>query len=302
MSFSTFDSFKTLSVADAHRVTEDELRALQRTVLAVFDDVLSVCAATGCDYVLGGGSALGAARHRGFIPWDDDLDLNMPRADWPRFRRAFVEKYGDKYAIYEPGEPADYALAFPRIRLRGTRVVTREDLLAPNVEPGAFIDVFLFESVPDNVILRSLHGLGSLLFGFLYSCRKQFFERQLLRRWGLNGAAFRLKRMLGFFLAVLPLGNWTRLWDWWNKLCGNTSTRFVTCPVGRRHYFGELATRAEMAGSREIEFEGRVVHVPIGLEAYLTRLYGPGYMTPPPAEMRERHVVFEALALKENDK
>ena len=64
-----------------------------------FDDVLSVCAATGCDYALGGGSVLGAVRHRGFIPWDDDLDLNMPRADWPRFRRAFVEKYGDKYAI-----------------------------------------------------------------------------------------------------------------------------------------------------------------------------------------------------------
>lgn len=302
MSFSTFDSFKTLSVADAHRVTEDELRALQRTVLVVFDDVLSVCAATGCDYVLGGGSALGAVRHRGFIPWDDDLDLNMPRADWPRFRRAFVEKYGDKYAIYEPGEPADYALAFPRIRLRGTRVVTREDLLAPNVEPGAFIDVFLFESVPDNGVLRALHGLGSLAFGFLYSCRKQFFERRLLRRWGLNGAAFRMKRMLGFPLAVLPLGIWTRLWDRWNRLCAATTSRFVTCPVGRKHYFGELATRAEMVGTREIEFEGRIVHVPNGLEAYLTRLYGPDYMTPPPPERRERHVVFEPLVLKENAK
>lgn len=297
MALSTFDQFKTLSTADAHVVSEAELHALQRTVLGIFDDVVSVCASAECEYVLGGGSALGGVRHRGFIPWDDDLDLNMRRADWTRFRSAFLERFGDRYAIYEPGRPSDYALAFPRIRLRGTRVVTREDLLAPNVEPGVFVDIFLFENVPDGGLLRRLHGLGSLALGFLYSCRKQFFERRLLRRWGLNGAAFRVKRTIGFFLAVLPLGCWTRLWDRWNRMCGNASSRFITCPVGRRHYFGELATRAEMAGSRQVDFEGRTACVPVGLEAYLTRLYGPDYMTPPPPEGQERHAVFAPLKL-----
>lgn len=300
MEFSTFDRFKHLQTAEAHELTETELRELQRTLLGILDDVIAVAGETGVDWTLGGGSALGALRHKGIIPWDDDLDVNLPRENWWTFRNAFLGRFGDRYVVYEPGSPTDYPLAFPRIRLRGTRCVTREDLLASNIESGVFIDVFLFENTPDNGLLRKLHGLGSLALGFLYSCRKQFFERKFLRKWGLNGTAFRMKRVVGFFLAIVPLGCWTRLWDWWNRLCRDSSSRFVTCPVGRKHYFGELADRTEMVGSREMEFEGRAVRVPVGSEAYMMRLYGPDYMTPPPPERRERHVVFEPLVLKEN--
>lgn len=297
MKLSTFGAFKCLHVKDARELSASDVASLQAVLLSMFRDLVEVCEAVRTDWMLAGGSALGAIRHGGFIPWDDDLDILMPRADWPRFREAFRAKHGDRYAVYEPGSPPSYGLAFPRIRLRGTRVVTREDLLTPDVEPGAFIDVFLFENTFDWTPLRGLHGIGSLALGFFYSCRKQFFERRLLRAWGLNGVAFRVKRLVGFFLAFLPLGVWTRLWDGWNRLCRNGASRFVTCPVGRRHFFGELAPRAEMVGSRELPFAGRRVRVPAGLEAYLTRLYGPDYLTPPPPERRERHAVFAPLWL-----
>ncbi len=297
MGLSTFDIFKTMCVNGAREVSEPERRALQRTLLGVLADVVQVAKDVNCDWFLCGGSALGALRHSGFLPWDDDLDVGLPRGKWTRFRDAFSARFGEKYVIYEPGRPANYALAFPRIRLRGTSVVTREDLLSPELEHGAFIDVFLLENTFDNVLLRRLHGLGSLALGFLYSCRKHFFERKLLRAWGMNAAAFRVKRIIGFFLAWLPLGAWTRLWDRWNRMCGNTASRFVTFPVGRKHFFGELAPRAEMAGTREMTFEGRKVKCPAGLENYMTRLYGPDYMTPPPEDRREKHVVFEPLVL-----
>ena len=292
MGLSTFDAFKRLEAADAIPLEGERLRALQRCLLTIFDDIRTVCAAENVRWTLGGGSVLGAIRHRGFIPWDDDLDINMPRGEWTRFRKAFLAQFGGKYAIYEPGSSADYPLAFPRIRLRGSRVVTREDLLLPGIEPGAFIDVFLLENTFDNALLRGLHGFGSLLLGFCYSCRKQFAERKLLRRWGVNGTVFRVKRVLGFPLSVLSLGRWTRLWDRWNRLCGNDASRLATFPVGRRHFFGELAPRTELDECAVAEFEGRTVNIPKGAAAYMTRLYGPDYMTPPPESVRERHVVF----------
>lgn len=294
---STFDAFKRLETADAVPVEGEGLRALQNCLLTILDDIAAVCREEGIVWTLGGGSALGAVRHRGFIPWDDDLDVNMPRGEWMRFREAFLKRFGGKYVVYEPGVPRNYPLAFPRIRLKGTRVVTREDLLLPEIEPGAFIDIFMLEATHDNGILRRLHGLGSLVLGFCYSCRKHFHERALLRKWGLDGGAFRLKRAIGFFLAVLPLGVWTRLWDRWNRLCGDPCSRFVTFPVGRRHFFGELALRSELGVARPGTFEGRETPVPAGVEAYMTRLYGPDYLTPPPPEKRERHIVFEPLGL-----
>ena len=297
MGLSTFDAFKRLEAEGAVAIDGESLKALQRCLLGILDDVMSVCREEKIVCTLGGGSVLGAVRHQGFIPWDDDLDLNMPRSEWTRFRTAFLKRFGWKYAVYEPGSPKDYPLAFPRIRLRGTRVVTREDLLSPDVEPGAFVDVFMLESTYDNGFLRGLHGFGSLALGFCYSCRKQFFERRLLRRWGLNGGAFRLKRAIGFVLALLPMGVWTRIWDRWNRQCGNAGSVYVTFPVGRRHFFGELAMRKDLARTRDGIFEGRTVPIPESAEAYMTRLYGSDYMTPPPPEKREKHVVFEPLKL-----
>ncbi|MBQ2626111.1 MAG: DUF4422 domain-containing protein [Kiritimatiellae bacterium] len=301
MGLSTFDAFKHLNAGDAVPLEGERLASLQRCLTSILDDILAVARDTGTRLILGGGTALGAARHRGFIPWDDDLDVNMPRADWPRFRDAFMARFGEKYAIFEPGAPKSYGLCFPRIRLRGTSFVTREDLVNPPACPGVFVDVFLSDGVPDNSVLRRAHGLGSLALGFLYSCRKAFAESRWHRRWGLSGGVFVFKRGIGFMLAFMSLGRWTRLWNRWNGLCRGKSSRFVTYPVGRRHYFGELAPRAELTPGAPLEFEGRSCPCASGIAAYMTRLYGPDYMTPPPESDRERHVVFRPFFLNRED-
>ena len=145
---------------------------------------------------------------------------------------------------------------------------------------------------PDGRFLRAVHGFGSLATGFLYSCRKHFAERRAL---AAHGAVFRFKRVLGLLLAFATLHAWTRLWYGWNALFrAGRGSRLVSCPVGRRHYFGELCPREEMFGRRAGTFEGRTVPLPPGVERYLTRLYGADYMTPPPPERRERHVVYAA--------
>lgn len=285
MSLSTFDQFKRLRAKGGRELTPEELRAHQLRLLSIFDDFAAVCKAEVIAFVLGGGSALGAVRHQGFIPWDDDLDVNVPRGEWPRLRKAFFARFADTYRLDEPSKESDWDLAFPRIWVRN-----------PSDGARLFLDVFLFEDAPQNAVLRRLHGLGSLALGFLYSCRKTFAERKTLGAAGARGGWYRLKCTLGFLLSIRSLGRWTNTWYRWNAMVRNGG-RFVTCPVGRRHYFGELCPREEMFGERKGVFEGRTVPIALGSERYLTRLYGPDYMTPPPPEKREKHVVFRREGL-----
>ena len=94
MGLSTFDAFKHLKAEGAIPLEGDRLVALHGRLVSILDDILVVAQETGASLVLGGGTALGAVRHKGFIPWDDDLDVNMPRADWTRFRAAFIQFVG----------------------------------------------------------------------------------------------------------------------------------------------------------------------------------------------------------------
>ena len=75
--------------AIVRELSEEEQRSLKSCVLEMFQDVLAVCKQHNISIMLGGGSALGSVRHQGFIPWDDDLDLLMPRRDYDRFASVF---------------------------------------------------------------------------------------------------------------------------------------------------------------------------------------------------------------------
>lgn len=267
---------------------------LQSALLKVLIDIDEVCEQNGFSLLLGGGSCLGAVRHRGFIPWDDDVDLIMPRTDWRRFRAAFEERFGDRYLIHEPGDSQGYDTAFPRVFIKGTRFKDINDI--GTKECGVFVDIFLADAVPDGFVRARLHGIGSLLLGYFLSCVRYAVRADAYLRLTDDPKILRsikLRIALGRMLGFKTPEQWAIVWDNWNRRHSDKLTKYVTVPTGRNHYFKETQKRTDLFPAVRVAFCGTEMPIPANSDAYLRSLYGSDYMTPPPVEDRETHVLYE---------
>lgn len=297
---STFEAFKHMQAEDCVELSGAQLRQLQGILLTMLDDIVAVCEANGINYSLGGGSVLGALRHQGFIPWDDDIDLNMPRSDLERFIPLFLAAHGDRYWVHTPQTTHNFALSMVKIRRKGTVMRGRDDYYSD--ECGICIDIFPIENTPDNRLARAVHGVVSLGLGYLLSCRKFWRDRREMRaiaaRMPQVKKAFYLKIAVGCLISPLSVDWWCRTTDRWHSICRNDQSEYVSGCSGRLHYFGELYQRNEFLVMKKACFEGRSVNIPVGSEDYMTHCYG-DWRTPPPESAREKHYVFSYQAEEE---
>ena len=138
------------------RLSSDETEAIKRIVLETTLDVVEICTELDIPYMLGGGSALGAVRHQGFIPWDDDIDLNIPREYIDSLLDEVERRYPDKYYVEAPLRTPGYLSSFIQIHRRGT--VFQEYLVQKEENCGVKIDIFVIENTYNNPIRRKWNG------------------------------------------------------------------------------------------------------------------------------------------------
>ena len=272
-------------------LTDDESKALKQALLAMYVDIARLCEAHNLTVMLCGGSCLGAIRHKGFIPWDDDLDLLMPRRDYEQLIRLLEQgALGENYEFNTPNSKTDAKNVFLKIYRRNTLNV---DIYSdtPAFPQGIAIDVFALDAVPRTRFGQYVKGLiaNSLQFASIVVLYAQYpsvhlrefmsLDRDMLRR-------YRFKCLLGRILGIIP----HRKWVWWFD-------RFVACdrddrqwgiPTGRKYYNGEIFPSEVYVPAAEAEFEGMKVHIPNQFDPYLRNLYK-DYMQLPPEDKRERH-------------
>ena len=284
-------------------IKEEDAKALKATLLDMYKDIAALCDKHGLDYMMGGGTCLGTIRHQGYIPWDDDLDLMMPRASYEELISCLSKgELGGKYEYDTPNALKDCKNTFLKVYRKHTFDVEITSETAPG-PMGIYIDIFPMDYAPKNIIYRKLKGLLSDFLQAICSCvlyteypSKLYKEFMMQTKEGR--VRYRQRIMLGKIFGLIP----HRKWVWWfDQLnAAKKPTGFLTIPTGRKHYMGETQPTRVFLPTQKAIFEGIEVNVPADYDAYLTALYR-DYMSIPPVEKRERHFVYKFSLNTENE-
>jgi lipopolysaccharide cholinephosphotransferase len=249
-----------------------ELRSLQLAVLDAFD---RHCRGAGLRYYVWAGTLLGAMRHGGYIPWDDDIDIAMPRADYERFRREFpASALARRFALHHLATDPGYVQ--PIMKLGDLQAVVLDGTSGPS---GVGIDLFPLDAWPAGRIGSAAAWLG---LAVLFQLRWLSFPRTAQPGWG------RARRALLAAMNAWQARLTTRVANGWidaylRRLRGGGVT------VGA-YFLGPLKKlpRAAYGDPAYVRFEGRMLPAPAEADAVLTHLYGE-WRVPPPAVARRGH-------------
>lgn len=243
------------------------LRKAQLRMLDILIEVDKICRKHNITYWLDGGTCLGAIRHKGFIPWDDDIDISIMRKDYKRLRQVLQEELPDNLAFQDETTDNKYPSKMIKIRDRHS-YFEEQEVKVPLKEQGIFIDIFLIER--GNVKIKTFVDF--------------FYGRAFRRLRGHSG------NKLEYIIALL-------MWPFACLLV--YLVRFFKFLVSSDHLiygYGiptlkeyQLHTK-DFIPTKPIEFEGHEFMSPANPDAYLTRLYG-NYMQIPPEDKRRVHAV-----------
>ena len=280
--------------SDMRCMTSFELKQVQQVYLEMAMDLFEMFAANDLSATLGGGSVLGAVRHHGFIPWDDDMDINMPRKDFERMKNLFDDYFHGKYVFRAPNykQHSNYRCG----KIENQNVMVRDE---NGFLHGLEIDVFQMENLPNSAVYRWIRGIRSEICRIIAGL---VFEYECARDRKENNPPVTMVREIclcaGRLFSFRKSKEWYDVVDRVNQYHDENS-RMVGIPSGRKHYFGEIYPREWVTEAVPMRFECTSFPVPKGYDTYLKKLYG-DYMVIPPEEQREHHYIQGITFTNEN--
>lgn len=269
------------AVTQTNSKVEQQLCALQECELEILKEFVCVCKKHGLRFFLVGGTLLGAVRHKGFIPWDDDIDIAMPREDYDRFAELAPAVLQTQYFYQNPDTDPHYFLSYAKIRKHGTEVY-EERFKKAGFHKGVFIDIFPLDFCPKPGIL--CHLLFNVLAVMNYRAQILSGEDYCpYKEWSGK---------IGYhFLKLLPANTLLKVRRGLLKLskwlsCGD----YVASYAGAYGYYKEVSPWAWFRNTADLQFEGIRLPAPEGTDHILRRSYGERYMELPPENERIRHI------------
>ena len=264
------------------------LHKLQQLELSILDDFMQVCRENNLSWWAMAGTGIGALRHQGFIPWDDDIDVGLLRADYDRLNRIFKEQFSDKYIVVNADEFPSYPLATTRITLKDSLFVEDSLKRVKNCPMGIFLDVYAFDNVASDPSLAKKQIWKSWIYGKMMILASVPFP--VLPFTGIVKKIAHVGTSVAWIILKLFRVSPGRLFHKLKK----TVTLYNELPATAYMYandtdpYSNYFQTADLFPLRILPFEGREISVPCNLEKHLERLYG-DYMKLPPVEKRKNH-------------
>ncbi len=277
-----------------HELDENELHQLQRVLADMLDDIAQACEKHQIKWSLFGGSAIGAIRHHGFIPWDDDMDIYMTRDGYYKFREVFEKELGDRYELKCPGD-AGFPFAFIKVFKKGTRMT---GIVSGNGETEpVFIDIFILENTYNSKFRRKWHGLWCSYYRAIVSMLKFEHCKDNVLKYGRESSELckevKKRVFLAKFFHFRSLEKWVASTDKCFSKCKDNNSPLVVCPSGVMLYSGEIYEREKMTDLIKVPFEDKEFYIMRDYDYYLKKRYGEDYMVVPDKPHQERHVFIE---------
>ena len=260
-----------------------DVEKLHRLQTDILKEVDKICKAENLKYFISGGTLIGAVRHKGFIPWDDDIDIGMLRSDYEKFLEV-ADNYldGEKYYIQTMFNDDNFGHSFAKVRLKGTLFI---EYMSGSV--GAhneiFIDIFPYDNAPEGKVARFFHG------------KAIYIKKHLL--WSKTG--YNMDFVSGPKKLLYTVSDFIAKFcskDGLKKSLEKSLTKYddrETASIvtnGSYKYSREILKREWATDLIPLDFEGCRFMGPRDYDGFLTKVYG-NYMELPPEDQRDKHLV-----------
>ena len=265
----------------------------RRILIDMLDALAGFCDTHGIYYTLSGGTLLGAIRHRGFIPWDDDIDVNMPRPEVERLYQLSKGQIG-RYRLVKPGDDR-FTGAF--YRLYDMDTIMENALGMRNDKPTfnpVFIDIFPVEGLPDSKIARKIYyELAAILRKTMRVAQRDNVAAKNKRQLILNYLGYYPAHWIGYHRLVDRFQRFIQKYDF-------DQSDMVGVMSAARFKTEEIIDKKGYLTPVDVEFEGKIYRGPSNYDRYLSQLYG-DYMELPPVEKRQTHHTFKVYWRKKDE-
>lgn len=256
------------------------LKLSQKLSLNILENYIQFCEENNLNYFLIGGSLLGAIRHKGFIPWDDDVDVGMPRKDYNQFLKLGATYFTEtRFFLQTPFSDKNYGLSYSKLLDRHTFIEEKNSI--NNARKGVFIDIFPFDQIPSNPTdqdkqISKFRYYDSLI---LLRLHYNFFDTPLRKFQTTNNQTFQnvneLKKKRDHIMQMYNSSEEI-------TLVKNLASQYA--------YNKEILSVAEMTQLTSKPFENVNMAVPQAYDVILTRMYGDYSQLPPKRQQSEKHL------------